>query len=331
MPTDLSEICKPIQSQIKEVDRILAESTRSRAGLIPRISHHLIQGGGKRIRPALLIASARACGYRGKRTWSLGAAVELLHSATLLHDDVVDCSENRRGRASAHTIFGNAASILVGDYILAKGVSLIVDDGNLEIVKPLAYVTVRLAEGEALQLARRGSIPQESEYLTIITNKTALLFSAACQIGAKVARASKAYEKAVNDYGLNFGIAFQLVDDCLDYLPGPGGAGKDWGRDLNEGKVTLPLLQALRKCNSREKSQVLRLIRVRAKENSSPLPSRTILKTRQLIEKYHGFEYTRDRARIYTNLAKKSLQKVEPASQRKLLEDLADAYQERER
>lgn len=331
MKADLSEICKPISSQLLEIDRIIQESIQSRAELIPRISNHLIQGGGKRIRPTLLIASARACGYQGKRTRSLGAAVELLHSATLLHDDVVDCSQHRRGRPAAHTIFCNSASILVGDFILAKGISLIVDDGNLEIVKPLAYVTVRLAEGEALQLARRGSIPQESEYLTIITNKTALLFSAACQIGAMVARAPKTYIRALDNFGLNFGIAFQLIDDCLDYLPGPGGAGKDWGRDLNEGKVTLPLLQALRKCNSREKAQVLRLIRVRAIENSSPLPAGTILKIRQLIEKYHGFEYTRNRARIYTNLAKKALEKVQPASKRKLLKDLADAYQERER
>ena len=151
---------------------MIQESIQSRAELIPRNSNHIIQGGGKRIRPTLLIASARACGYRGKRILSLGAAVELLHSATLLHDDVVDCSQNRRGRPAAHTVFCNSASILVGDFILAKGVSLIVDNRSIEILKPLAGVIVRLAEGEALQLARRGSIPQESEYLTIITQST---------------------------------------------------------------------------------------------------------------------------------------------------------------
>jgi len=309
---------------------MIQESIQSRAELIPRISNHLIQGGGKRIRPTLLIASARACGYRGKRILSLGAAVELLHSATLLHDDVVDCSQNRRGRPAAHTVFCNSASILVGDFILAKGVSLIVDNRSIEILKPLAGVIVRLAEGEALQLARRGSIPQESEYLTIITSKTALLFSATCKVGAMVARAPQPAIRALDNFGLNFGIAFQLIDDCLDYLPGPGGAGKDWGRDLNEGKVTLPLLQALRRCQTKEKEQVLHLIRARAQENSSPLPARTILRIRGLIEKYQGFEYTRARAQVYTDLAKRALKKIQPASRRKLLEDLADAYQERE-
>ncbi|MCX5858971.1 MAG: polyprenyl synthetase family protein [Proteobacteria bacterium] len=330
MKNNLSEICKPIQPQLREVDRIIQESIQSRAELIPQISNHLIQGGGKRIRPTLLIASARACGYRGKRILPMGAAVELLHSATLLHDDVVDCSQHRRGRPAAHTVFCNSASILVGDYILAKGISLVVEEKDIEIVKPLAWVIVRLAEGEALQLARRGSIPQESEYLTIITSKTALLFAATCQVGALVARAPKPYVRALQNFGTNFGIAFQLIDDCLDYLPGPGGVGKDWGRDLNEGKVTLPLLQALRRCHTKEKEQVLRLIRVRAEENASPLPAQTILRIRGLIEKYQGFEYTRDRAQVYTDLAKRALQKIRPASRRKLLEDLADAYQARE-
>ncbi|MDD5223014.1 MAG: polyprenyl synthetase family protein [bacterium] len=330
MKKNLSEICKPIQPQLQKIDRIIQEAIQSRAELIPRISNHLIQGGGKRIRPTLLVASARACGYRGKKVLPMGAAVELLHSATLLHDDVVDCSQHRRGRPAAHTVFCNSASILVGDYILAKGISLVVNEKDIEIVKPLAWVIVRLAEGEALQLARRGSIPEESEYLTIITCKTALLFSATCQVGAMVARAPKPYVRALENFGTNFGIAFQLIDDCLDYLPGPGGAGKDWGRDLNEGKVTLPLFQALRRCNTKEKEQVLRLIKIRAQENASPLPAPTILRIRGLIEKYQGFEYTRERAQVYTDLAKRALRKIQPASKRKLLEDLADAYQARE-
>ena len=330
MNPHLEKIYQPVRAQLKQVDRIIQQATLSRSHLIPEISAHLTQGGGKRIRPTLLIATARACGYRGQRTATLGAAIELLHTATLLHDDVVDGSERRRGRPSAHTIFGNSASILVGDYILARAVSLVMKDGNLDYARPLAFVTVQLAEGEAAQLARRGTVPKEKEYLSIITDKTALLFSVACQMGATVAGASKAKVKSLRNYGLNFGIAFQLIDDCLDYLPGPGGAGKDWGRDLNEGKVTLPLLHALKLSRISEREQILKLIKLRAKNSSSPLSASTVHKVRDFILKYRGFEYTREQARIYTELAKAHLLKIQPAKKRKFLEELADTYLNRQ-
>lgn len=333
MKKQLSHTYAPIRSQLEQVNVILKDSINSKARLIPKISSHLMGGGGKRIRPALLLASARACGYRGgKLACTLAAAVELLHSATLLHDDVVDGSEKRRGRPSAHTIYGNSASILVGDFILAQSVALLLEVGELEIARPLAEVTVKLAEGEAAQLSNRGSIPRDDEYISIITNKTALLFSAACKMGAMVAGAKNSQVSSLTGYGLSFGLAFQLIDDCLDYLPGPGGAGKDWGRDINEGKATYPLLTTLKSCTRKEREKIIRLLQNRARNNSHahPLNASAILEVRDLIQKYGGFDHTLERAREYTDQAKASLKKLQPAPKRKLLTELADIYLNRQ-
>jgi len=333
MKRQLAETYAPIRPHLKQVDLILKESINSKARLIPRISNHLMGGGGKRIRPALLLASAQACGCRGgKLTWTLAAAVELLHTATLLHDDVVDGSEKRRGRPSAHTVYGNSASILVGDFILAQSVALLLGVGDLEMARPLAEVTVRLAEGEAAQLSNRGLIPKDRDYISIITNKTAILFSASCKMGALAARAKKSEVNALADYGLYFGLAFQLIDDCLDYFPGPGGAGKDWGRDINEGKATLPLLVALKSCTPAERGKILRLIKSRVHNNSHthPLSAGAISEVRNFIQKYRGFDHTREQAQEYTDTAKSKLKKIRPVKKRKLLEELADVYLNRQ-
>lgn len=321
---DLSKIYRPIRSQLVQVESLLRQSTRSLAPFISPISDNIMEGGGKRIRPVLLLLSAHACGSRGKRATVMAAATELLHTATLLHDDVIDQSQYRRGRPSAHTIFGNEATILVGDFILVQAGSLAMQNNDINIFRPLIKVALRLVEGELSQLAWRGEIPTVKSYISIITKKTALLFSAACQVGGLVAQGGKTRVQALSDYGLNLGIAFQLIDDCLDYQSGAGKTGKDWGKDLSEGKVTLPLLHTLNHCSGKEQKRLIHLLKKQAQAPSSALPAREILLVQGLIEKSGGFEYTRSLAKRYTRMAQKNLAKTFSLKRRKNLETLAE-------
>ena len=213
--------------------------------LIPELAGHLIAGGGKRMRPMLTLASARLLAYPGTRHHTLAAAVEFIHTATLLHDDVVDSSDLRRGKRTANIIWGNPASVLVGDFLFSRSFELMVEDGSLKVLKILSNASAVIAEGEVNQLtaARRIDIAEE-RYLDIIGAKTASLFAAACRIAAVVAERSEAEEAALDAYGRNLGIAFQLVDDALDYTSDSGTMGKDAGDDFREGKMTLPVILA---------------------------------------------------------------------------------------
>ena len=321
---DLSQIYRPIRSQLIQVESILRQSTRSLTPFISPISDNIMAGGGKRIRPVLLLLSAHSCGYRGKRATVMAAAAELLHTATLLHDDVIDQSKHRRGRPSAHTIFGNEAAILVGDFILVQSGNLALRNNNLNVFRPLLEVALRLVEGELSQLAWRGEIPTVKRYISIITKKTALFFSAVCQVGGMIAQGSKSRVQALTDYGLNLGIAFQLIDDCLDYQSGSGETGKDWGKDLSEGKVTLPLLYALNHCPKKEQKELIQLLKNQSSAPSSPLPAQEIHHVGDLIEKSGGFDYARALAKKYTQKAKDKLKRPFPWNSRRILEALAE-------
>ncbi len=218
---------------------------RSEIPLIPELAGHLIAGGGKRMRPMLTLASARLLGYSGTRHHRLAAAVEFIHTATLLHDDVVDMSDLRRGKRTANLIWGNPASVLVGDFLFSRSFELMVEDGSLKVLKILANASAVIAEGEVNQLtaARRIDLA-EDRYLTIIDAKTAALFAAACKIVAVVAERPESEEAALDAYGRNLGIAFQLVDDAIDYVSDANTMGKDAGDDFREGKMTLPVILA---------------------------------------------------------------------------------------
>jgi octaprenyl-diphosphate synthase len=227
---------------------------QSEIPLIPALAGHLIAGGGKRMRPMLTLAGAELVGYNGARHHKLAAAVEFIHTATLLHDDVVDGSEQRRGKSAANIVFGNPATVLVGDFLFARAFELMVEDGSLKVLKILSHASAVIAQGEVDQLtAQRRIETSEERYLHIIGAKTAALFAAASRISAVVAECGEAEEQALDDYGRNLGIAFQLVDDAIDYDTGTADMGKDLGDDFREGKMTMPVIFAYARGSDEER------------------------------------------------------------------------------
>ena len=241
----LEPMLQLVAGDMNAVNTVILDRMQSQIPLIPELAGHLIAGGGKRMRPMLTLASARLIGYTGTRHHRLAASVEFIHTATLLHDDVVDGSDLRRGRRTANIIWGNPASVLVGDFLFSRSFELMVEDGSLKVLKILSNASAVIAEGEVNQLtaARRIDLG-EDRYLDIINAKTAALFAAACRISAVVAERSEAEESALDAYGRNLGIAFQLVDDAIDYVSDAGTMGKDAGDDFREGKMTLPVILA---------------------------------------------------------------------------------------
>ena len=234
-----------VTGDMNAVNAVILARMQSEIPLIPELAGHLIAGGGKRMRPMLTLASAKVLGYEGTRHHRLAAAVEFIHTATLLHDDVVDGSDLRRGKRTANTIWGNPASVLVGDFLFSRSFELMVEDGSNKVLKILSNASAVIAEGEVNQLtaARRVDLG-EDRYLDIINAKTAALFAAACRISAVVAERPPAEEAALDAYGRNLGIAFQLVDDAIDYVSDAGTMGKDAGDDFRDGKMTLPVILA---------------------------------------------------------------------------------------
>ncbi|WP_188945414.1 polyprenyl synthetase family protein [Polymorphobacter multimanifer] len=227
------------------VNHVIIDRMQSPVALIPELAGHLIAGGGKRLRPMLTLGCAALLDYGGTRHHKLAAAVEFIHTATLLHDDVVDASGLRRGKATANRLWGNPASVLVGDFLFSRAFELMVEDGSLRVLKILSSASAIIAEGEVAQLtAQREVETSEDRYLEIITAKTAALFSAACQISGVVAERGPDVENALESYGRNLGIAFQLVDDAIDFVSDADTMGKDVGDDFRDGKVTLPIILA---------------------------------------------------------------------------------------
>ncbi|MBU3079282.1 polyprenyl synthetase family protein [Sphingomonas quercus] len=234
-----------VSADMHRVNEVILARMQSDVPLIPELAGHLIAGGGKRMRPMLTLASARLLDYSGARHHKLAAAVEFIHTATLLHDDVVDMSGLRRGKRTANMIWGNSASVLVGDFLFSRSFELMVEDGSLRVLRILSQASAIIAEGEVNQLtAQRRIDTSEARYLDIIGAKTAALFAAACRIAAVVAERPTAEEEALDAYGRNLGIAFQLVDDAIDYASDGATMGKDAGDDFRDGKVTLPVILA---------------------------------------------------------------------------------------
>ena len=236
------------------VNSVILARMQSEIPLIPALAGHLISGGGKRLRPMLTLAGAELVGYNGTRHHKLATAVEFIHTATLLHDDVVDGSDLRRGKAAANIIFGNPASILVGDFLFSRAFELMVEDGSLKVLKILSGASAIIAEGEVDQLtAQRRIDTSEEHYLQIIRAKTAALFAAAARVAAVVAECSDEQEQALDEYGRNLGVAFQLVDDAIDYDSDAAAMGKDRGDDFREGKMTLPVILAYARGSEEER------------------------------------------------------------------------------
>ncbi|MEH3107197.1 MAG: polyprenyl synthetase family protein [Sphingomonas fennica] len=241
----LDPIMALVAADMNAVNGVILARMQSDVPLIPELAGHLIAGGGKRMRPMLTLACARLLDYPGTRHHRLAAAVEFIHTATLLHDDVVDGSGQRRGKATANLIWGNSASVLVGDFLFSRSFELMVEDGSLRVLRILSNASAVIAEGEVDQLtAQRRIETSEQHYLSIIGAKTAALFAAACRIAAVVAERDEVVEDALDAYGRNLGIAFQLVDDAIDYASDGATMGKDVGDDFRDGKVTLPVILA---------------------------------------------------------------------------------------
>jgi len=308
-----------ISRELNEVERMLRAESRSEVRLVMQVSHHILQGGGKRFRPMALLLSARLCGYQGRQAVAYATAIEYAHTSTLLHDDVVDQAAIRRGRPSANGIWGNQTSVLVGDYLLFKAFHLVLQNENPRILKLVNAVAIRMAEGEAYQLTRRRRAGlSEAEYFAIITDKTAALISLSCRIGAILGRAGSAREKALSDFGLNLGIAFQLVDDALDYAGEERAWGKKVGKDFSEGKMTLPLIRAYQFAGGEVRK---RLARMMAKPERDARDFKAAL---ALIRQHAGLEYTLATARSFAAEAQTGLESFPPSPARQALLDLAD-------
>ncbi len=244
-PASLDPMIKLVAPDMNQVNSVILARMQSDVPLIPELAGHLIAGGGKRMRPMLTLACARLLDYQGTRHHRLAACVEFIHTATLLHDDVVDGSNLRRGRRTANLIWGNPASVLVGDFLFSRSFELMVEDGSLRVLRILSGASSIIAQGEVDQLtAQRQVETSEAHYLRIIDAKTAALFAAACRIAAVVAERDDTVEEALDAYGRNLGIAFQLVDDAIDYASDDATMGKDAGDDFRDGKVTLPIILA---------------------------------------------------------------------------------------
>jgi octaprenyl-diphosphate synthase len=288
--------------------------------LIPQLAAHIIAAGGKRLRPLLTLATARMCGYQGGvRHARLAACVEFIHTATLLHDDVVDESALRRGLASANAVFGNKASVLVGDFLFARAFQLMVEDGSLKVLAVLSRAAATIAEGEVLQLATQNDLSTtEDRYLEVIQGKTAALFAAACQVGAIVADRPETEEAALAAYGSNLGIAFQLVDDALDYAADQATLGKTVGDDFREGKITLPVLAAYHAGDSAEQAFWRRTI-----EHSDQQPA-DLDHAMALIAQHRAIAITLERAARFAGAAKAALAVFPDSAIRQALLDVAD-------
>ena len=250
-----------VEEDMAHVNRIILDRARSNVELIPELARHLIDSGGKRLRPMLTIAAAKLCSYQGDGHVRLAASVEFMHTATLLHDDVVDESNLRRGKTAARLVWGNEASVLVGDFLLGQAFKMMVEVGSLRALEILSSAAAVIAEGEVMQLAAaKNTATTEDEYLAVIRGKTAELFAAACEVGPVIANRPKAEQTACRSVGMNLGIAFQLVDDVLDYGGKSAKLGKNIGDDFREGKITLPVVLAFRRGNDSERAFWIRAL-----------------------------------------------------------------------
>ena len=284
------------------VNRLILSKTGSDVEMIPEVAKHLIDSGGKRLRPMLTLSSAIMCGYMGEHHITLAASVEFMHTATLLHDDVVDESDMRRGKQSARMVWGNQASVLVGDFLLGQAFRMMVDAGSMEALDVLSTASTVIAEGEVLQLSAAQSMETtEDDYLAVIRGKTAALFSAACEVGPILADTDKPVRDAFRSFGMNLGLAFQLVDDALDYGGSKADLGKNVGDDFHEGKITMPVLLAYRRGSEEEREFW------RGAMESDSADAKALAHAQKLLSKHNAIADTVSRARHYGEIARDAL------------------------
>ena len=315
----LEIVLECIGDDLEKVDQEFRRNLRSNVSIISAIGEYLLLSGGKRFRAKLLLLSSKLCGYQGNLDISMASLIEFIHTATLLHDDVVDRAELRRGMDSANSKWGNEASVLVGDFLFTKCFSLLVQSENWKILQVISKATTTMAEGELEELIKTNDLSlTEDDYLSIITHKTASLISAATQIGAILGNVSEEKERALSEFGLNVGIAFQLIDDNLDYTSKQEEFGKKIGIDLQDGKITLPLIFALRHCNQEEDAFIRETV------ESNPISKEAFFRVVEIIERYHGVQYTWEKAKGCVERARDHLRIFPNLKEREALCALAD-------
>ena len=313
--TDLKNL---VGSRLDNVSQVIKYKLESKISLIHKMTDYHLKSGGKRIRPLLTLASSKLCGYKdGDRDINLAACVELIHSATLLHDDVIDSSDLRRGVKTANSVWGNQSSILVGDYLFSRCFEMMVEDGSDEILKILSSTSSTIAQGEVLQLEHKGEIDLlEETYFNIINMKTGTLFAAATRVGACIGNRSKKEKDALESYGKNLGLAFQIADDALDYFSTKTIFGKEIGKDFFEGKTTLPLIIIFQKANSEEKKFLTYLFKKEERNEDD------FSETLALINKYKAVEVSLKRAEYFVNVSCDALGIFQDSKEKKILQNL---------
>lgn len=309
-----------LKKDLAAVNALILDRMQSNIPLIPELAGHLIAAGGKRIRPLLTLTSAALFNYSGTRHYKLAACVEFIHTATLLHDDVVDESNQRRGRASANALFGNEAAVLVGDFLFSRSFQLMVEDGSLDVLRILSNASAVIAEGEVLQLSTANNLQTtEGDYLSVIRSKTAELFAAACEVGARVADRSEKECQAMRDYGMNLGVAFQISDDVLDYQASEKTLGKSLGDDFKEGKMTLPVIYALQQGTETDRAFFARVFSADAVQREEDFNQAC-----EILSKTGALEKSIAAAWAYAEAGKKALVDLPPSPIKTYLLDLLD-------
>jgi len=314
---DLGAIRALISDEMTAVDVLIQQCLHSDVALINQLSHYIINSGGKRLRPMLVLLSANACHYQGDQHINLAAVIEFIHTATLLHDDVVDSSQLRRGNMTANAVWGNEASVLVGDFLYSRAFEMMVNANNMRIMEIMSHTTNTIAEGEVLQLLNcHDAETTEIRYMDVVIRKTARLFEAAAEIGAVLGQQPKQIETALAHYGLHLGTAFQLIDDVLDYSASPEDTGKNVGDDLAEGKPTLPLIYAIHKGTPNQARLIRKAIENGGHDNMQDVCA--------IIESTGAIPYTAQAAQRQADLAIKALKPLPDSASKEALYGLAD-------
>jgi octaprenyl-diphosphate synthase len=322
----LAQLFEPIRGDLKDVEREFARHVQSQVALIPTIGSYIQDGGGKRIRPAVLLMAARMAGYSGERAVLYASVIEFIHTATLVHDDIIDESELRRGREAVHTRWGNHVTVLFGDFLYLKSMSLALTQDSLEIIRLLCDVTLRIVEGEIYQLTKNGTIElSEDEHFDIVRRKTAYLFAGCARIGGMLGPTTREQQEALWDYGLNIGMAFQIVDDLLDFTGDEGALGKPVGGDLREGKMTLPVIHLRARGDARADALIHQIVKAR---NATPEEWREL---KGLLALARSVDYAQRMASEFVERAKKALYAFPASDARDALMYLPDYVISRDR
>jgi len=314
-----TRILDATSEDLKAIEAALAEHLQPNLDLVSKVAEHILFSGGKRLRPLLMVLCARLCGYQGGYDHTFSVIFEYLHAATLLHDDLIDEAVLRRGKPAAHAVFGNSTAVLVGDFLLARGLSIAAATGQPKIIEIMADITQNMSQGEIHQLQRKGQLDlTEAEYMEIIRCKTAVLFQGACRISALLAEASEEREKGLADYGYHLGLAFQMVDDLLDYSESTTAIGKSVGADLKEGKLTLPVIYALQQAGTSDQEKMEQII----KDDHFTVEAFESFKG--MLRQHGGIAYTRNLAAEHITKAKGALNLFDASETRDILLDIAD-------